>query len=204
MDNTANQTEDKTVVSDTKTTNSQKTDSKKTESNSTANTSNNTNNSNNNSGNNSSTNTNSNVGTGKKEQNCRYETIPAWTEQVLVKDGWTEKVLIKDGWTENVQTCSKLGQESREVYVCWHCGYTSASSSDVANHTATCGPKECGPNGDEGCGASYHNDIEYYGEVKCLEYITESVYHEPEYQYIYHEPEYKKVEHPAEQKMVCD
>lgn len=202
LDNTANQTEDKTVVSDTKTTNSQKTDTKKPESNSTASTSNNTNNSNTNSGNNSSTNTNSNVSTGNKEQNCRYETrtetIPAWTEQVLVKDGWNESVLVTAAWDETVQECTVMNQDSRHVWVCWHCGGRYYSYDDFINHVY---------NGGNKCG-SFYEDEEYYGEYKCVSWETKTIHHDAVYNNIWHEPEYKTVTHPEETKTyqveVCD
>lgn len=141
---------------------------------------------------NTSSNNQSSTETSNKKGHYEERTVlvkEAYDEQVVVKEGWTEQVLVKDAWTEEVNECSAYGQDSREVYVCNGCGYTSSSSGDLENHISQ--------NHDQGCG-SYHNDIEYTGEYYCVAYNTSYVNHPAEYKNVYHEPEYTTVHHEAE------
>ena len=133
--------------------------------------------------------------TDKREENCHYETV-----NVLVKDAYDEQVIVKEGywktvreaWTETINDCAVYGQDSYEAYVCNGCGYT-APVSEWNRHDVT-------------CQNSFHNDRIYYGDVHCLEYETQTIYHdaerewvEPEYKYIHHDAEYRQ-----EQKLVCE
>ena len=152
-----------------------------------------------NTGNSGSGNTGNN-GSNTKPKNCHYETrtetIPAWTENVLVKEAWTEQILVKEAWTETSNFCTAYGQDRYEVYVCNGCGYTApAGSAEFREHKLQ-------------CQNSYHNDWVYYGETKCLSYETTYIDHPAEYKTVNHPAEYKTVEHPAETKTyqveVCD
>ena len=131
-------------------------------------------------------------GSDKKEENCHYETIPAWTESVIVKDAWDEQVLVKDAWDETVQDCATYGQDSRDVAICNTCGNISYSGHDADTHGIETGH------------GSWHTDKEYYGNVKCLQYDSNIVHHDAEYNTIHHDAEYKNIQHPAEQKLVCE
>ena len=135
-----------------------------------------------------------------KEQNCHYETrtetIPAWTEQVLVKETWTEKILVKDAWTEESNFCTAYGQDKRYIYVCHNCGHVSSDGNEANEHGVQTGH------------GSWYQDVEYYGDVHCLAYETEYINHPAEYSYVNHPAEYKDVYHPEETKtyqvQVCD
>ena len=155
-----------------------------------------------NSGNSGSSGNSGNAGSNDKpkEQNCHYETrtetIPAWTEQVLVKEAWTEKILVKDAWTEESNFCTAYGQDQRYIYVCHNCGHVSSDGNEANRHGS-----------DTGHG-SWYQDVEYYGDVHCLAYETEYINHPAEYSYVNHPAEYKDVYHPEETKtyqvQVCD
>ena len=114
----------------------------------------------------------------------RYETIPAWDEQVLVKEGWTEKILVKDAWDEEDTYCYAFGYDQVEVEVCNTCG--ARFLGGINQHLS-----ETGHSG-------WHNEYENVGEQHCLEYRTEYIHHDAEYKYVYHEPEYTIVHHPEE------
>ena len=52
----------------------------------------------------------------------RYETIPAWDEEVLVKAGYYETVKVSDAWDEEDTYCYAYGYDQIEVEVCNTCG----------------------------------------------------------------------------------
>ena len=129
---------------------------------------------------------NSSSSSGKKGHwETRYETVPAWDEQVLVKEGYYENVLVKDAWDEADTYCYAFGQDREMVYVCNTCG-GQFSASEIDSHIASHG------------GGGWHNDYIDVGEPYCKEYKTDYIHHDAVYDRVWHEPEYKTVHHPEE------
>ena len=114
----------------------------------------------------------------------RYETIPAYDEQVLVKEGYYENVLVKDAWDEEDTYCYAWGQDQIEVEVCNTCG--AQFQGGINQHLS-----ETGHSG-------WHNDYILSGDPYCQEYKTDYIHHDAVYDRIWHEPEYKTVHHPEE------
>ena len=114
----------------------------------------------------------------------RYETIPAWDEQVLVKAGYYESVLVTDAWDEEDTYCYAYGYDQIEVEVCNTCG--AQFQGGINQHLS-----ETGHSG-------WHNEYVNVGEQHCLEYRTEYIHHDAVYKQVWHDPEYKTVHHPEE------
>ncbi len=114
----------------------------------------------------------------------RYETIPAWDEQVLVKAGYYESVLVSDAWDEEDTYCYAFGYDQIEVEVCNTCG--AQFQGGINQHLS-----ETGHSG-------WHNEYRNVGEQHCLEYKTDYIHHDAVYKQVWHDPEYKTVHHPEE------
>ncbi len=116
----------------------------------------------------------------------RYETIPAWDEQVLVKEGWYESVLVKDAWDEEVwDDGAYFGPDMEEVAVCSGCG--AVFHDDSINQHLEDHPEHGG----------WYNDFiavsaPYWHGTKHI------VHHEAKYRQVWHDPEYRTVHHPEE------
>ena len=129
----------------------------------------------------------SSSGSGKKgHYETRYETIPAYDEEVLVKEGYYEKVLVKDAWDEEDTYCYAWGRESYEGYECQDCGAQFSSGAEANAHLSESGH------------FAFHNVTIYTSDEKCLEYKTDYIHHDAVYDKVWHEPEYKMVHHPEE------
>ena len=114
----------------------------------------------------------------------RYETIPAWDEQVLVKAGYYESVKVSDAWDEEDTYCYAYGYDQIEVEVCNTCG--AQFQGGINQHLS-----ETGHSG-------WHNEYKNVGEQHCLEYRTDYIHHDAVYKQVWHDPEYKTVHHPEE------
>ena len=133
-----------------------------------------------NTGNSNSTTTGSN---GRYE--TRYETIPAYDEEVLVKEGYYETVLVKEAWDEEDTYCYVFGQDQVEVAVCNTCG-ESFTDGSINSHLQ------------ETLHSGWHNEYVLIGDPYCKEYKTDYIHHDAVYDKVWHEPEYKTVHHPEE------
>lgn len=116
----------------------------------------------------------------------RYETIPAWDEQIIEKDGWYETVLVREAWDEEVwDDGAYYGADMEEVAICSGCGavfHDSSINQHLEDH-----PEHGG----------WYNDFiavsePYWHGTKSI------VHHEAEYKQVWHEPEYRTVHHPEE------
>ena len=126
-----------------------------------------------------------NTGSQKKGHwETRYETIPAWDEQVLVKAGYYETVKVSDAWDEEDTYCYAYGYDQIEVEVCNTCG--AQFQGGINQHLS-----ETGHSG-------WHNEYKNVGEQHCLEYRTDYIHHDAIYKQVWHDPEYKTVHHPEE------
>ena len=115
----------------------------------------------------------------------RYETIPAYDEEVLVKEGYYETVLVKEAWDEEDTYCYAFGQDQVEVAVCNTCGESFADGS-INSHLQ------------ETLHSGWHNEYVLTGDPYCKEYRTDYIHHDAVYDKVWHEPEYKTVHHPEE------
>ena len=120
----------------------------------------------------------------KGHYETRYETIPAYDEEVLVKEGYYEKVLVQDAWDEEDTYCYAYGQDQIEVEVCNTCG--EQFQGGINQHLSDTGH------------SGWHNDYILSGEPRCQEYRTEYIHHDAQYEKVWHEPEYRTVHHPEE------
>ena len=134
----------------------------------------------------------SNTGSGNFSSNSsnghyetRYETIPAYDEEVLVKDGYYESVLVKEAWDEEDTYCYAFGQDQIEVAVCNTCG-ESFTDGSINSHLQ------------ETLHSGWHNEYVLTGDPYCKEYKTDYIHHDAVYDRVWHEPEYKTVHHPEE------
>ena len=126
-----------------------------------------------------------NTGSQKKGHwETRYETIPAWDEEVLVKAGYYETVKVSDAWDEEDTYCYAYGYDQIEVEVCNTCG--AQFQGGINQHLS-----ETGHSG-------WHNEYVNVGEQHCLEYRTDYIYHDAVYKQVWHDPEYTIVHHPEE------
>ena len=126
-----------------------------------------------------------NTGSQKKGHwETRYETIPAWDEEVLVKAGYYESVKVSDAWDEEDTYCYAYGYDQIEVEVCNTCG--AQFQGGINQHLS-----ETGHSG-------WHNEYINVGEQHCLEYRTEYIHHDAVYKQVWHDPEYRTVHHPEE------